>query len=78
MSNGVKKRLLNFRMTGEEDAILAAYCERLGRTRTDVLREFIRSLAQQSSPPRRRPRVPAKAKRKAAPASLRGQARMFA
>jgi len=75
MSNGAKKRLLNFRMTQEEDAILAAYCERLGRTRTDVLREFIRSLAQQSSP-LRRPRSPAKAKRKAAPVALRTMRRV--
>ena len=70
MSNGAKKRLLNFRMTAEEDAILAAYCERFGRTRTDVLREFIRGLAQQTAPSRRPAIRRPSAKRKAAPASL--------
>jgi hypothetical protein len=44
MSNG--KHLLNFRVTEEEEAILVAYCDRTGRTRTDVLRELIRQLAR--------------------------------
>jgi hypothetical protein len=43
MSNG--KRLMNFRLTNKEAEILVAYCERTGRTQTDVLREFIRQLA---------------------------------
>jgi hypothetical protein len=42
MSNG--KRLMNFRLTEEEAGILAAYCERTGRTQTDVLRELVREL----------------------------------
>ena len=44
MSNG--KRLMNFRLTAEEADILAAYCERTGRTQTDVLRELVRQLAR--------------------------------
>ncbi len=61
MSNG--KKLLNFRLTAEEADILAAYCERTGRTQTDVLREFVRGLEL----PRRKasaPHPPAKAPRK--------------
>jgi hypothetical protein len=51
MSNG--KRLMNFRLTAEEAAILGAYCERTGRTQTDVLRELVRQLANQDVPRRR-------------------------
>jgi hypothetical protein len=40
------KRLMNFRLTEEEAAILAAYCARTGRTQTDVLRELIRQLGR--------------------------------
>jgi hypothetical protein len=51
MSNG--KRLMNFRLTEEEAAILAAYCARTGRTQTDVLRELIRQLGRKlpAAPP---------------------------
>jgi hypothetical protein len=59
MSNG--KRLMNFRLTAEEAAILGAYCERTGRTQTDVLRELVRQLADPD--PRPRPRAKAAAKR---------------
>jgi hypothetical protein len=67
MSNG--KRLMNFRLTEEEAAILADYCERTARTQTDVLRELVRELAQRPTLSRRRPaspRPPAEAPSRAA------------
>jgi hypothetical protein len=67
MSNG--KRLMNFRLTEEEAAILADYCERTARTQTDVLRELVRELAQRPTLSRRRAaslRPPAKAQSRAA------------
>jgi hypothetical protein len=65
MSNG--KRLVNLRMTDEEIRIIDDYCERTGRTRTDVLREFVRGLAEQPTLPRRAAlRPPTKVKRKTA------------
>ncbi len=33
------------RLPDNEGAIIDAYCEATGRTKTDVLREFVRSLA---------------------------------
>jgi hypothetical protein len=68
MSNGSKKKLLNFRVTEAEFDILTDYCERTGRTQTDVVRELIRELAQRSTLTSRRatPRLPARAKPKAA------------
>lgn len=41
------KRLINFNATSTEDALLTAYAEQTGRTKTDVLRELIRSLKLQ-------------------------------
>jgi uncharacterized protein (DUF1778 family) len=38
------KRLINVRVTEAEDRILSAYAEKTGRSRTDILREFIRKL----------------------------------
>lgn len=38
------KRRLDFRIEQIELDILEKYCKRVGRTKTDVLREFIRSL----------------------------------
>jgi len=49
----VTKRLFNFRLTDEEARLLASYAEQTGRTQSDVLREYIRSLKPQS--PRRKP-----------------------
>jgi hypothetical protein len=70
MSNG--KRLMNFRLTEEEAGILADYCERTGRTQTDVLRELVRELAQRPTLSRRRaPQPHVRAKPKAAPLALR-------
>jgi hypothetical protein len=69
MSNGSKKRLLNFRVTDAEFDILSEYCERTGRTQTDVVRELIRELAQRPTLPHRRaasPRPPAKVRSQAA------------
>ena len=39
-----EKHLINFRITDDEDALLTAYAEREGRTKTDVLRMLIRTL----------------------------------
>ena len=40
------KRRLDFRVEDYEFGFLETYCKELGRTKTDVLREFLRSLAQ--------------------------------
>ena len=40
----VEKRRLDFRIEESEFAILELHCERVGRTKTDVLRELIRNL----------------------------------
>lgn len=37
---------LNVRVSNEEWEILKRFCEKKRRTKTDVLREFIRSLAE--------------------------------
>ena len=39
-----EKKLINIRVTAEEDALLTSYAEATGRTKTDVVRELIRSL----------------------------------
>jgi uncharacterized protein (DUF1778 family) len=53
-----EKRLINVRVSAEEDALLAAYAERTGRTRTDVLRELIRSLKRKLQAIERRAAAP--------------------
>jgi uncharacterized protein (DUF1778 family) len=52
------KRLINLRVSAEEDALLAAYAERTGRTRTDVLRELIRGLQRRMRAADRLARAP--------------------
>jgi predicted DNA-binding protein len=37
---------ITIRVVGEEKEILKQYCEQTGRQQSDVLREFIRSLAK--------------------------------
>jgi len=47
VTNGISmKRRLDFRVEDSEFDFLEAYCKELGRTQTDVLREFLRSLAK--------------------------------
>lgn len=38
------KARLDFRLTDDEYQLLSAYCEAVGRTKSDVLRELIRKL----------------------------------
>lgn len=38
------KRLINMMVTIEEDALLVAYAKQEGRTKTEIVREMIRSL----------------------------------
>ncbi len=40
------KVLINIRIEEKEDEILKSYCQQTGRTKTDVLREYIRSLSK--------------------------------
>lgn len=40
------KVLINIRIEESEDELLEAYCKLSGRTKTDVLREYIRSLTK--------------------------------
>jgi predicted DNA-binding protein len=40
------KETIQIRLPKEEKLILDVYCEKTGRTQTDVLREFIRSLQE--------------------------------
>jgi len=49
MSMGKPKLLINFRVTLEEKEILQNYCEQTGRTQSDVLKEFVRSLEKKAS-----------------------------
>lgn len=42
------KREITIRVTEQEFAMLESHCEAVGRTKTDILREFIRSLATAS------------------------------
>ena len=44
MEQTVTKRLINVRVTHEEDKLLARYAAATGRTRTEIIREFIRAL----------------------------------
>lgn len=39
-----KKVMLNVRIPKSEMEVLEAFCDRAGRTKTDVIREFIRKL----------------------------------
>jgi hypothetical protein len=43
----MEKTSINFRLPQVEADLLAKYAQRLGRTRTEIVREFIRSLAAQ-------------------------------
>jgi hypothetical protein len=45
------KRRLDFRIEEFEFELLEAYCQAVGRTKTDVLRELIRSLKGKRSRP---------------------------
>jgi len=38
--------LINVRIEEKEDALLEAYCKQEGRTKTDVIREYIRTLSK--------------------------------
>ncbi len=38
------KREITIRVTEQEFAMLESHCQAVGRTKTDILREFIRSL----------------------------------
>ncbi|MFQ4144084.1 hypothetical protein [Chlorogloeopsis sp. ULAP02] len=38
------KREITIRVSEQEFAILESHCQAVGRTKTDILREFIRSL----------------------------------
>ena len=40
------KVLTNIRIDKSEDELLETYCQQTGRTKTDVLREYIRSLSK--------------------------------
>lgn len=40
------KVLINIRIEESEDELLEAYCQQTGRTKTDVLKEYIRSLSK--------------------------------
>jgi predicted DNA-binding protein len=40
------KKRLDFRVENYEFEFLNAHCKKVGRTKTDVLREFIRSLSK--------------------------------
>ena len=40
------KVLINVRIEESEDELLETYCQQTGRTKTDVIREFIRSLTK--------------------------------
>ncbi|PHM07841.1 CopG family transcriptional regulator [Nostoc sp. 'Peltigera malacea cyanobiont' DB3992] len=44
------KKRLDFRIEEFEFQILEEYCELVGRTKTDVLRELIRSLKMKKKP----------------------------
>jgi hypothetical protein len=40
----IGKRLINFNVTTAGDALLTAFAQQTGRTKTDVLREAVRAL----------------------------------
>jgi hypothetical protein len=40
------KILINIRSEEKENAVLEAYCQQTGRTKTDVLREYTHSLPE--------------------------------
>lgn len=45
------KRQINFRLPVREAEVLDRYCQATGRSRSDVLREFIRSLERRQPRP---------------------------
>jgi predicted DNA-binding protein len=44
------KKRLDFRIEEHEFQVLEEYCKAVGRTKTDVLRELIRSLKSKKNP----------------------------
>jgi predicted DNA-binding protein len=46
---GKPTNFITFRVNDQEKDILRAYCEKQGRTQTDVLRELIRNLEKENS-----------------------------
>ncbi|MBO3457267.1 CopG family transcriptional regulator [Aetokthonos hydrillicola Thurmond2011] len=46
---GKPTNFITFRVNDQEKDILRTYCERQGRTQTDVLRELIRNLGKENS-----------------------------
>ena len=46
-------RTLNIRLPEQESALLAAYAKKTKRTRSEIVRAFIRSLAKVGKPRRR-------------------------
>lgn len=44
------KARLDFRLTDDEYQLLSTYCEAVGRTKSDVLRELIRKLTVHQLP----------------------------
>jgi hypothetical protein len=42
---GVNEKTLNVRLPEAEFALLTAYAKAAGRTKTEIIREFVRSLA---------------------------------
>lgn len=66
-------RLINLRVPAEEDALLSAYAERTGRTRTDVLRECIRGLARRMRAADRLAQAPERGSAARAPRKGRGR-----
>jgi hypothetical protein len=46
----IMKKRLDFRIEEFEFEILEEYCQAVGRTKTDVLRELIRSLKSKKKP----------------------------
>jgi len=46
----MSKKNLTVRIEETEKAILAQFCEKVGRTQSDVVREFVRSLKPKRMP----------------------------
>lgn len=48
----MEKRRLNFELPENEIEILEEYCRRTGRTKTEVIRELVRSLSKVEEKPK--------------------------